>query len=184
MNPLDIIVRYYPEEAERTHILLSHSRDVAQLALEICREHPELNADESFVYEAAMLHDIGVFLTNAPGIDCYGDAAYIMHGYLGAELLRRDFSLERHALVAERHTGAGLTSEDIEAMGLALPEGIYAPQSVEERIICYADKFYSKTRLGQRASLERVRKSMSRFGDSALERFALLHAELGIDGLY
>ena len=35
-----------------------------------------------------MLHDIGIFRCNAPDIDCHGDAGYICHGYLGAELMR------------------------------------------------------------------------------------------------
>lgn len=180
MEPLDIIARYYLEGQELTHILIAHSRDVATLALEICQAHPELKADDRFVYEAAMLHDIGIFLTNAPGIHCHGDAAYIMHGSLGADLLRKEFGLERHALVAERHTGSGLTAEDLKRMGLSLPEGIYTPVSVEERIICYADKFYSKTRLGERASIERVRKSMLKHGEAALNRFELLHTELSL----
>lgn len=169
---------YYPEGSPARGILLHHSMDVAELALEICQRHSALRADEGFVLEAALLHDIGIYLTDAPGIECHGSEPYIRHGYLGAELLRRH-GMPRHALVAERHTGSGLTMAEVRSQGIDLPEGVYLPQSIEERIICYADKFFSKTKLGQRKALERVRSGMSKYGEEALARFDELHALLG-----
>jgi hypothetical protein len=71
---------------------------VSDKALAIARMHPELNLDTRFVEEAAMLHDIGIYLCNAPEIDCHGEAEYICHGYLGADILRRE-GLPKHALV-------------------------------------------------------------------------------------
>ena len=174
IDPLRIIDKYYSEGTELYRILTEHGRDVATLALEIAERHPELKIDTRFVYEAALLHDIGIYMTDAEGIACYGEEPYIRHGYLGAELLRRE-GLLRHALVAERHTGSGLTSEDIQARGIDLPEGEYMPQSIEEKLICYADKFYSKTKLGQRKMLEKVRSSMQRHGAESLVRFEALH---------
>ena len=56
---LQIINKYYDDHTLRD-ILLRHSRAVADKALEIVRNHPELHADERFVEEAAMLHDIGI----------------------------------------------------------------------------------------------------------------------------
>ena len=84
MNPLEIIQKYYPVESEAYHILVTHSRSAAEKALQIARNHPELNLDLKFIEEAAMLHDIGIFKCDAPDIDCHGDAPYICHGYLGA----------------------------------------------------------------------------------------------------
>lgn len=173
---LHIIQQYYPEDSERYHILVQHGEDVASLALEIAETRPELGIDTAFVYEACLLHDIGIYLTNAPGIDCHGTEDYIRHGYLGAELLRL-LGLPRHAFVAERHTGAGLTAEDIERQGIDLPPGIYTPQTAEEELICYADKFYSKTKLGKRKPLDKVRNSMVRHGVEALARFEELHSK-------
>ena len=74
MNPLDIIAKYYPVGSEAYRILVIHSRSVADKALAIARMHPEMNLDLTFVEEAAMLHDIGIFRCNAPDIDCHGDA--------------------------------------------------------------------------------------------------------------
>lgn len=61
MNPLDLIDKYYPQDNELKHILLVHSRSVADKALWIAARHPELKLDETFLNEAAMLHDIGIF---------------------------------------------------------------------------------------------------------------------------
>ena len=72
MNPLDIIAKYYPVGSEAYRILVIHSRSVADKALAIARMHPEMNHDLTFVEEAAMLHDIGIFRCNAPDIDCCG----------------------------------------------------------------------------------------------------------------
>lgn len=61
MDPLLLIDKYYPEDNELKHILLKHSRSVADKALAMARKHPELNLDLQFIEEAAMLHDIGIF---------------------------------------------------------------------------------------------------------------------------
>ena len=105
MDALAIIDKYYPEDNELKHILLTHSRSVANKALWIADSHPELKIDKQFLEEAALLHDIGVFQTDAPGIHCYGTYPYICHGYLGSQLLQKEGYM-RHALVCERHTGS------------------------------------------------------------------------------
>ena len=83
MNPIEIIDKFYPQETEQRHILLIHSLSVAQKALKIVDAHPNLPINRSFVREAALLHDIGIFLTDAPTIQCFGEHPYIAHGYLG-----------------------------------------------------------------------------------------------------
>lgn len=170
MNALALIDRYYPEENELKHILLTHSRSVADKALALARLHPELNLDLQFIEEAALLHDIGIFLTDADGIHCYGSHPYICHGYLGADLMRKE-GFPRHALVCERHTGAGLSLKAIEERNLPIPHREMVPVSLEEQLICFADKFYSKTKLDKEKSLEKARKSIERHGEEGLERF-------------
>ena len=96
MNPISIINKYYTEGTNQYHILVEHSRDVAALALRIVEIHPELQADRLFVEEAAMLHDIGIFLTDAESIACFGKEPYILHGYMGANILRKE-GYPRHA---------------------------------------------------------------------------------------
>ena len=98
-----IIDKYYPEDNELKRILMVHSRKVADKSLEVAKKHPELHLDIEFLEEAAMLHDLGIFLTNAPGIQCFGTEPYICHGSIGAEILRKE-GWPCHALVCERHT--------------------------------------------------------------------------------
>ena len=164
-----LIDKYYSDNAPLREILLTHSRSVADMALDVAHRHPELGADEPFLYEAAMLHDIGVFLTDAPGIQCFGHEPYIKHGLLGGELLRRE-GLPRHARVAERHTGTGLTRETILRQALPLPLADYSPETIEEQLICYADKFFSKSHLERVRTPEQVLKSLEKFGADGVER--------------
>ena len=178
MNPLDIIEKYYDPQSELYHILVTHSRLVTQKALEVAGRHPDLQADRNFIAEAGMLHDIGIIMCNAPGIQCYGTHQYIEHGYLGAELLRQE-GLPEHAHVAERHTGTGISQQQIEQAGLPIPPADYFPISIEEQIICYADKFFSKTRLTEEKTLEQARTSLKKFGDATIVRFDDMHRRFG-----
>lgn len=170
MNPIDIINKYYPEENALKHILLTHSRSVADKALWVADRHPELLLDTDFLYEAAMVHDLGIFLTDAKGIYCFGSKPYICHGYLGADLMREE-GYPRHALVCEHHTGAGLSLEDIVSHNLPIPHRDMLPLTLEEQVICFADKFYSKTHLDKEKSLDKVRKSLEHYGEVGLQRF-------------
>ena len=170
MNYQAIIDKYYPEDNALRHILINHSQSVAQKALQIVSSHPELQLDAQFVEEAAMLHDLGIFRTDAPGIQCFGSEPYICHGRLGAEILRKE-GYERHARVCERHTGAGITCKEIIAQGLPLPHQNFLPETLEEKVICYADKFFSKTHLDQEKSLEKAEKSLAKFGEEGVLRF-------------
>lgn len=165
-----IIDKYYPEDNELRHILMVHSRKVADKALAIVDKHPEMGADRQFVEEAAMLHDIGIFRCDAAGIQCFGDKPYICHGTIGAELMREE-GYPRHALVCERHTGAGLSIKDIEEQNLPIPHRDLLPVSIEEQIVCYADKFFSKTKLEKEKSIEQALASIEKFGGEGAARF-------------
>jgi uncharacterized protein len=165
-----IIDTYYPGSSELKQILLTHSSLVAKKALAIADKHPEYGLDRTFLYEASMLHDIGIFLTNAPSIHCFGSKPYICHGYLGAELLAKA-GYPRHALVCERHTGAGITLEQIVTKGLPLPHRSMLPVSLEEQVVCFADKFFSKSHPDAERTIEKAMKSISRYGKDGIMRF-------------
>jgi uncharacterized protein len=165
-----IIDKYYPEENELRRILMIHSRSVADKALAIAEAHPELPIDKQFVEEAAMLHDIGIFRTNAPSIQCFGTEPYICHGTIGAQLMREE-GFPQHALVCERHTGSGLSLLEIERQNLPVPHHDMLPLSLEEKLICYADKFFSKTHLEREKTVEQARNSLLKFGEEGIARF-------------
>lgn len=168
-----ILNKYYRPGEPITTLLWKHSEQVASLAVEIARNNPHLPIDLTFLHEAAMLHDIGVFRTHAPSIHCQGDAHYIQHGIIGAELLRAE-GLEAHARVCERHIGVGLTINDIVAQDLPLPHRDMLPETLEEKLVCYADNFFSKSRPDVQRTMSQVRNSIARFGDDNIKRFNTL----------
>lgn len=172
-----LIDKYYDNQPELKNILLQHSLQVRDHALRIVAQHPEWvesqQVDPNFIEEASMLHDIGIIYCDAPRIFCRGDHRYIEHGYLGAELLRRE-GLDKHAAVAERHTGSGILAEQIIREEIHIPIADYCPRSLEEKIICYADKFYSKSHIGEVVAMAKIRQNMWRYGHDAVLRFDAL----------
>lgn len=199
MDYLALLHRYYPEDNALRRMLLHHSRQVCARALQIVERHPELGANRNLVEAGAMLHDIGIFLTDAPGIHCHGTAHYILHGSLGAQLLRNEAEqlkkekqqaeqlkeeqlqaiqlqeelhfYEALARICERHTGTGLTRQTIIERGLPDPPKDLLPETIEEQIICYADKFYSKSHLERERTIPQTLQSLEKFGDEGVEKF-------------
>lgn len=145
MDPMAIIDKYYPPGSRLHGILVDHSRLVAEKSLEIARNLGSSELDLDFIEQAAMLHDIGIFLTASPKIGCTGKAPYICHGVLGSALLDQEGLDPSYGRVAERHTGAGIHLDTILRHHLPLPHRDLVPETLEEKIICCADKFFSKT---------------------------------------
>jgi uncharacterized protein len=170
MNPFNIICKYYTAGTALYDILLTHSRSVAEKAVAIAMNHPEMHPDLDFIREAAMLHDVGIFLTHAPGIACFGDRPYICHGYLGRDLLQKE-GFPRHALVCERHTGMGLALDVIVEKRLPLPHRDMLPVSIEEQMICFADKFFSKTQPDREKNIDQILLELSVYEREQTERF-------------
>ncbi len=172
MDPIKIIQKFYKVDSKSYGYLTKHSKAVAKKALEVAKKVPNLNPDLKFIEEAAMLHDIGIFLTEAPSINCFGDKRYICHGYLGRKLLEKE-GFPKHALVCERHVGVGLSIQDIERQNLPLPKRDMQPISIEEEIVCFADKFFSKSaeNLSKEKSVSEVRKEQLKFGEDKVKKF-------------
>lgn len=174
IKPADLIDQFYADNPRARAILLDHSRQVARRALAIARfleqqgQHPDLQ----FIAEAALLHDIGMIATWAPEIGCTGPQPYLQHGIIGAEMLNK-VDLPAHARVCERHTGVGLTAAEIVREGLPLPERDLVPETLEEKIICYADLFYSKDpgKLLKEKTVTKIRKQLAGFGANKVEIF-------------
>ena len=138
---LNLIDKYYSEYPLLRSILLTHSQQVCSMALQVVDAHPEWARDKlidrNFIVQASLLHDIGILFCDASTIHCIGHHPYIEHGFLGAQLLRQE-GLERHALVAERHTGSGLTKEDIVMQQINIPiQWQMAEAEIRLRCGCY-----------------------------------------------
>ncbi len=167
-----ILRKFYDPDSEVYRILVTHSRHVAAKALETAKKVAHLKPDLEFIEEAAMLHDIGIVRTRTLKLGCHGDQPYVCHGYLGRAMLD-SLGLFRHGLVAERHTGVGITKQDIMERNLGLPLRDMVPLTLEEEIICYADKFFSKNHgaVSTEKTMDEVLAYFAPFGEKQVERF-------------
>ncbi|MCK9269664.1 MAG: HDIG domain-containing protein [Bacteroidales bacterium] len=183
VDPIKIIQKYAPTDTLAYNILITHSMAVRDLVLKIADKNKHLAPDTELLALAAMLHDIGITQTLAPDIGCFGRHPYICHGYLGREILEREGLPEQVALFAERHTGTGIPREEIVRLNLPLPHRDMMPLSVEEKMLCYADKFFSKSgsSLTKPKKLSKIYENLSKYGEDNLRRF---DAMIGMFGMY
>jgi uncharacterized protein len=172
IDPLRIIADYYRPGSAAYDMLVRHGEQVAAKALTVAAHLASEEIDETFLHEAALLHDIGIFMTDTPSLGCHGDHPYICHGTLGRELLEGR-GLDRHALVCERHVGVGLSAGDIQRQNLPLPVRDMRPLAIEEEIICYADKFYSKSSRQNQAArtTAEIVAMLRRYGEPPVQKF-------------
>ena len=172
---------------ERTRqILWVHSVLVARRALGIARKLGLTLEEQDFIVEAAVLHDIGTLMVESEKMDCKGNLPYIAHGVEGGKMLRAigkelGIDLEKHALVAERHVGVGLTAKEIKERKLPLPEKDFRPVSLAERIITYADLFFSKREatLWQEETVDQIAAELAGFGVEQVGVFREWQREFG-----
>jgi uncharacterized protein len=116
--------------------------------------------DHGFLWSAALLHDIGRFVTHDP----------IRHGVEGYDLLTR-LGYEPEANVCASHILFGLDS--CEAIRFGLPARDFVPRTIEERLVPLVDfliEFDKPTTLDRRFSSLRKRYSDDEFFLSRLDR--------------
>lgn len=182
-----VLEEFYPEDTPLRRLLLEHSRSVREEALAIA-ESPAcrgMGLDLELVSSGAWLHDVGVGRCHAPSILCTGDEPYLRHGIVGGEMLRaygaeHGLDMEPYARICERHTGSGLAAAEIRERGLPLPVQDFLPVTPEEKLVCLADKFHSKSGDGRRKPLAEVRRGMARFGAGPVARLEALLELFGL----
>ncbi len=165
-NPYEILEKYYKNNPETKDILISHGESVYKKALEIIELSKIKDIDLKLLKNACILHDIGVFKVTAPKIFCYGKDYYIMHGILGANILRKE-GLKDLALICERHIGVGIKKEEVKNLNKKLnsnlPEKNMFPVSEIEKLVCLADKFFSKSNLEKEEKIEDILKEVKTY---------------------
>ncbi|MDA1337792.1 MAG: HD domain-containing protein [bacterium] len=169
MKPVDffqIIHKYIPINTQSYHNYIIHVTLVAAYAIKIAKRFGLSKDQIQFIIEASMLHDIGICKVVDYKQELGGTLPYICHISEGAKILRLE-GLEKHALVAERHTGLGIFKEEIIEKNLPLELKDYVPLTIEEEIISFADMFYKKdtARVWHRQTDEEVRNEISQFGE-------------------
>ncbi|EDR21651.1 hypothetical protein, conserved [Entamoeba dispar SAW760] len=170
IDPFKILEKYYKELPIAKHILIEHGKSIYCKCEEVNAKHLEYHINMEFIKEVAYLHDIGIFLVDSPQFGCNGKEPYIKHGILGANILR-ELGLEYHARVAERHTGSGIDPTQIVEQHLPLPtDRILLPNTIEEKLLCYADKFFSKSHLEDTLTHQMIREKLQKHGNDVIQR--------------
>jgi len=139
--------------------VVAHSKKVRRIALEVAKELEEkgFGVDLKLVGRGALLHDIGRSMTHG-----------LEHGYIGGRILREESEGEEVARIAERHVLGGISKEEAGRMGM--PARDFIPETMEEKIVCYADK------LSESDKIERLEKKLGR--NAAFERMVKLIQEV------
>jgi uncharacterized protein len=145
--------------------VINHCEAVAELAIEIAKTCKEIGLDVNLelVEAGALLHDVGRSKTHS-----------VHHAVIGAKIARSVSLPEPVISIIKRHVGGGITAS--EAKKLGWPKDIYVPQTLEEKIVSYADKLIEGSR---RVPIERAIKNFSKeLPPSAVARIRILHEEM------
>jgi uncharacterized protein len=145
--------------------VISHCLAVADLAMEtagkLAAKGIKLNV--GLIEAGALLHDLGRSKNHT-----------VDHAVVGAQIAKSIGLPEPVINIIKRHVGAGITAE--EAQWLGWPKDIYIPQTLEEKVVCYADKLIDKSK---RTSIEtEIQRLQKENKIEAAERVRKLHEEI------
>ncbi len=152
-------------ESGCSHSVIKHCEAVAELALEVARKCVEkgLNVNLELVEIGALLHDIGRAKTHS-----------VHHAVAGAQIAKALGLPEPVIAIIKRHVGGGITAE--EAKKLGWPKDVYTPQTIEEKIVAYADKLIEGSK---RVPIEEtIEKFSKELPPQAVARVKRLHREM------
>jgi len=167
-----LITKYISPSSKTFGLYLIHTTLVTNKALDIGRQLKLGTEQLSFIERSAMLHDIGIIKVSDPEIGCVGTLPYIQHGIEGQKILESE-GLIKEARVCLCHLGVGLYKEDIINNHLPLPPMDMFPETIEEKIITFADLFFSKNpqKLWQERSIAEARAKLKNYSENHLDIF-------------
>ena len=110
-----------------------HSISVANKAIGIAGKIKNSKINMELVEIGGLLHDIGRSKTHG-----------FKHALIGGKIVRERGLSKTIARICETHILGGLDKEDAKEMGL--PEKDYLPKTLEEKIVCLADKLIAGKR--------------------------------------
>lgn len=176
IKEIELLHRKYAKNEIAYKMVYKHSQIVAEISKQIIR-NKNLNFDSNFIEAAALLHDIGAY-TYISINGTFDTVKYIYHGIVGSNTLSKEGFDKTFCRICECHTGMGITKEDITKDNLPLPLNDYLAETVEERLIMYADKFHSKNPCFN--SFSWYSNHIRKFGENKVIRFKQFAKEFGI----
>ena len=147
--------------------VIEHCKVVSQLAVRLARlaEQKGMEVDVDLVRIGGLLHDIGRSRTHG-----------VEHGFVGSTIIDSYGYSPAIARIAERHVGAGISSDETQKLGL--PDRDFIPETLEEKLVCYADKLIEgKRRVPFDEALDVLAKDLGS-DHPAVQRLRNLHLEL------
>ncbi len=176
IREIELLHRKYAKSEIAYKLVYTHSQIVAEISKQIIR-NKNLNLDSNFIEVAALLHDIGAYTyISADGI--FDTSKYICHGITGSKILKKEGFDEVFCRICARHTGVGITKENILDDNLPLPLNDYLAETIEEKLIMYSDKFHSKNPCFN--SFLWYSNHIRKFGKNKVLRFKQFAKEFGI----
>jgi len=147
--------------------VVDHCKVVSQLAVRLASlaRDKGIKVNIDLVRVGGLLHDIGRSKTHG-----------VEHGYVGSSILESYGFSPIVVRIVERHVGSGISAE--EAVKLGLPKRDFIPETLEEKIVSYADKLIEgKRRISFDEALDRFAKDLGG-NHPAVDRLRRLHEEL------
>lgn len=167
--------KYAPNKAALDSVW-THCHIVRRIALQVAENWYPTNKE--LIDIGALLHDIGVYRLYKDGV--LDETKYITHGLLGYELLKEEGLDEVVCRFALLHTGVGITSDDVKKNKLPLPIRDYIPETDEEKIVAFADKFHSKDEPPTFNTVKWYTEHLSKkFGEHKVKLFKEMLQEFG-----
>jgi len=155
------------EEAGCSQMVIDHCISVTNVAMRLADMFGRhgFDVDLNLVEVGAIMHDVGRSRTHS-----------VEHGAIGGQMAREMGLPEALTRIIERHVGAGISTEEAERIGL--PKRIYVPETLEEKIVAYADKLLEGDRLVDiEVTIEKLGKELGS-EHPALDRMRALHREM------
>jgi uncharacterized protein len=168
---IDLHKKYAPNEAAYLQFY-NHCSMVWEIAKNILNKN-KLDIDEELVKVGCLLHDVGVYKLFEEDGTFYRPIEYLRHGILGKEIIDTEKIDERIGLMITRHIGMGITADEIKQNNLPLPHEDFIPLSLEEKLVCFADKFHSKYQNEESAfhTSESIKNHLRKYGQKKIDIF-------------
>ena len=132
-------------------------------------DHP----DEVLLYNRTLPHTLACLLkTRGEGHLVHFSSGLVFSGQHGSPWREEDATAPLNVYGKTRLAGE-------QAVLQTLPERAFCPETEEEQVICYVDKYYSKSKPEREKTPEQVIASLQKFGPTVVDTFTRWYEKYG-----